>query len=34
MDAPQPPKKPNNSINYHLARFSKKLIAQGKKGKY
>ncbi|KXX75116.1 hypothetical protein MMYC01_208891 [Madurella mycetomatis] len=33
MDAPQAPKKPNNTINYHLARFSKRLIAQGSKGK-
>ncbi|KAK4107430.1 mitochondrial ribosomal protein 10 [Canariomyces notabilis] len=33
MDAPPPPKKPGNTINYHLARFSKKLISQGKKGK-
>jgi hypothetical protein len=31
MDAPAPPPKPSNTINYHLARFSKRLISQGKK---
>lgn len=31
MDAPPPVKKANNTINYHLSRFSKRLIAQGKK---
>lgn len=31
MDAPAAPKKGSNTINYHLARFSKRLIAQGKK---
>ncbi|KAG7284960.1 hypothetical protein NEMBOFW57_009576 [Staphylotrichum longicolle] len=31
MDAPAAPKKGTNTINYHLARFSKRLIAQGKK---
>ncbi|KAK4161684.1 hypothetical protein QBC43DRAFT_323082 [Cladorrhinum sp. PSN259] len=32
MDAKKPPKKPGNTINYHLQRLSKRLIAQaGKK---
>ncbi|KAK3305892.1 uncharacterized protein B0T15DRAFT_396618 [Chaetomium strumarium] len=31
MDAPRPPEKSSNTINYHLARFSKRLIAQGSK---
>ncbi|KAL2259433.1 hypothetical protein VTK26DRAFT_6897 [Humicola hyalothermophila] len=31
MDAPAPPKKGSNTINYHLNRFSKRLIAQGKR---
>ncbi|KAK4152304.1 hypothetical protein C8A00DRAFT_44608 [Chaetomidium leptoderma] len=31
MDAPIAPKKGSNTINYHLARFSKRLIAQGRK---
>lgn len=31
MDAPAAPKKGPNTINYHLARFSKRLIAQAKK---
>jgi hypothetical protein len=30
MDAPRPPEKSSNTINYHLARFSKRLIAQGR----
>jgi hypothetical protein len=33
MDAPPAPPKGSNTINYHLARFSKRLIAQGKKKK-
>lgn len=33
MDTRPPPKKASNSINYHLSRFSKRLIAQGKKNK-
>jgi hypothetical protein len=31
MDAPPAPAKGSRTINYHLARFSKRLIAQGKK---
>ncbi len=31
MDAPPAPPPPSNTINYHLGRFSKRLIAQGKK---
>ncbi|KAK4101204.1 mitochondrial ribosomal protein 10 [Parathielavia hyrcaniae] len=31
MDAPPAPAKGSNTINYHLARFSKRLISQGKK---
>jgi hypothetical protein len=31
MDAPPAPKKRTPTINYHLARFSKRLIAQGSK---
>jgi len=33
MDAPPPPKAPSNTINYHLARLSKRLISQSKKNK-
>ncbi|KAK3312868.1 hypothetical protein B0H66DRAFT_381994 [Apodospora peruviana] len=33
MDAPKPPPNPSNTINYHLGRFSKHLIAQAKKKK-
>ncbi|KAH6616073.1 hypothetical protein B0J18DRAFT_469319 [Chaetomium sp. MPI-SDFR-AT-0129] len=31
MDAPPPPPKKNSTINYHLNRFSKRLIAQARK---
>ncbi|KAM7190871.1 hypothetical protein V8F20_009555 [Naviculisporaceae sp. PSN 640] len=31
MDAPKPPPKAGNTINYHLSRFSKRLISQKKK---
>ncbi|KAL2266806.1 hypothetical protein VTJ83DRAFT_6158 [Remersonia thermophila] len=31
MDAPAPPPKAPNTINYHLNRLSKRLISQGKK---
>ena len=30
-DAPAPPKKSSSTINYHLGRFSKRLIAQGRR---
>ncbi|KAK3935340.1 hypothetical protein QBC46DRAFT_397761 [Diplogelasinospora grovesii] len=33
MDAPKPPPKPSNTINYHLTRLSKRLTAPGAKGK-
>ncbi|KAK0630420.1 hypothetical protein B0T17DRAFT_490069 [Bombardia bombarda] len=33
MDAPKAPPKPSNTINYHLARFSKRLTSQGSKKK-
>ncbi|KAK0736058.1 hypothetical protein B0T21DRAFT_383708 [Apiosordaria backusii] len=33
MDAPKPPPKPSNTINYHLQRLSSKLIKQASKNK-
>ncbi|AEO68405.1 d47c3383-1fea-4729-9607-21341bc0474b [Thermothielavioides terrestris] len=33
MDAPAPPKKSPNTVNYHLARFAKRLISQASKNK-